>query len=172
MKRSHAEMTAAKKRGDDGDPVESETRKTFPWMLHALLDDAEKNGNDHIISWTPSGTSFRVHDRNAFMKTILPRYFRQTKFKSFVRYVHQLRGCCEETRGRLCRRRPWWTQYDRPLAMKQCTFSTTFSSFQNLLFASNQATQSMAIYIYWSRSRQRLMYVAQNCWIWQLFLRP
>jgi hypothetical protein len=67
---------------------EGDSKKKFPWTLHRLLEDAEKNDNVDIISWGPAGISFKVHQREEFMKRILPRYFRQTKFKSFVRQLN------------------------------------------------------------------------------------
>jgi hypothetical protein len=86
MRRYTFEMTSAKKNGDGGG--EGDSKKKFPWALHCLLEDAAKNGNDNIISWTPSGIAFKVHKRDDFMKQILPKYFRQTKFKSFVRQLN------------------------------------------------------------------------------------
>lgn len=60
----------------------------FPWMLHKIIDDAEREGNQHIVAWMPSGRSFIVHKRDTFVDHILPRYFRQTKYKSFVRQLN------------------------------------------------------------------------------------
>jgi hypothetical protein len=67
---------------------EGELKILFPWALHSLLDDAEKEGFDCTISWKPSGMAFKVHNRERFMNEVLPRYFRQTKFKSFVRQLN------------------------------------------------------------------------------------
>ena len=33
----------------------------FPWKLHEMLEDATKEGNEHIVSWQPHGYSFIVH---------------------------------------------------------------------------------------------------------------
>lgn len=67
---------------------EGELKILFPWTLHSLLQDAEKEGFDSTISWRPSGMAFKVHNREEFMTQVLPRYFRQTKFKSFVRQLN------------------------------------------------------------------------------------
>ena len=67
---------------------EGDMKILFPWTLHNLLEDAEKEGFDSTISWRPSGMAFKVHNREDFMKQVLPRYFRQTKFKSFVRQLN------------------------------------------------------------------------------------
>lgn len=64
------------------------TEKKFPFALHRLLDEAEKDGDLDIVSWRPSGTAFQVHKRDQFMKKILPKYFKQSKFKSFVRQLN------------------------------------------------------------------------------------
>jgi HSF-type DNA-binding len=62
--------------------------KKFPWILHKIIEDAEREGNQHIVAWMPSGRSFVVYKRDEFMERILPRYFRQTKYKSFVRQLN------------------------------------------------------------------------------------
>jgi hypothetical protein len=55
----------------------------FPWKLHDMLDDAAAEGLDSIVSWTDSGRSFRVHKPQKFVESIMCRYFKQTKYKSF-----------------------------------------------------------------------------------------
>lgn len=60
----------------------------FLWKLHEMLEDVEKTGDDHIVSWMPDGTSFRVHKPKSFVQKIIPYYFNQSKFKSFQRQLH------------------------------------------------------------------------------------
>jgi len=43
--------------------------------------------NENIISWTDEG-GFMVHDRDTFETEILPKYFRQTKVRSFLRQLN------------------------------------------------------------------------------------
>ena len=57
----------------------------FPWKLHEMLDRIERDDKQAIVSWMPSGKSFKVHKREAFSKEILPLYFRHSNFKSFQR---------------------------------------------------------------------------------------
>ena len=62
----------------------------FPWKVHALLRDVTKqNGgaDESIVSWLPDGLGFKVHKPEAFVDDIMPRYFKQTKYKSFQRQV-------------------------------------------------------------------------------------
>lgn len=61
---------------------------TFGQKIYRLLMDAEKEGQDHVVSFTPSGHAFRIHDRQAFMDDIVPRYFRMNKFSSFKRQLY------------------------------------------------------------------------------------
>ena len=61
---------------------------SFPFKLHEMLEGAAKLGFDVCISWVQDGKAFRVHDREEFTKNVLPKYFSQTKFKSF-----QVRQC-------------------------------------------------------------------------------
>jgi hypothetical protein len=61
----------------------------FPWKLHEMLDDAEKEGFDSVVSWLPGNkNTFRVHDSHDFVKTVMSRYFNQTKYKSFQRQLN------------------------------------------------------------------------------------
>jgi hypothetical protein len=59
----------------------------FPWKLHRLLEDVEKDGNAHIVSWLPDGKGFKVHKPREFRENIMKAYFNQTRFKSFIRQV-------------------------------------------------------------------------------------
>ena len=60
----------------------------FPWKLHHLLETVEREGCESIISWLPDRQSFKVHDQKAFVEQILPRYFKVTKYKSFLRQLN------------------------------------------------------------------------------------
>ena len=55
----------------------------FPFKLYELLE-AETAGYESVVSWSPDGQSFVVHDIDAFTKDVLPRYFKSKKFRSFV----------------------------------------------------------------------------------------
>ena len=64
-------------------------RLPFAYKLHILLEDMEKTGCEHIISWVEDGKAFKIHKPKEFEKQIQPRYFRQSKYASFVRQVSQ-----------------------------------------------------------------------------------
>jgi hypothetical protein len=51
-----------------------------------------------IISWMPHGRAFVVKDPDALVRDVLPIYFSQTKFLSFVRQLN-LWGFKRLTRG-------------------------------------------------------------------------
>jgi hypothetical protein len=61
---------------------------TFPFKIHAMLEDVQKEGNDSIVSWLPDGNSFRIHKPKEFAEYVIPRYFNQTKYRSFQRQLH------------------------------------------------------------------------------------
>lgn len=70
------------------DPVRSSSNKRgFPYKLLQLLEDASTEGNEHIVSWLPHGKAFKVHKTTEFENQLIGRYFRQTKYRSFVRQV-------------------------------------------------------------------------------------
>jgi hypothetical protein len=50
--------------------------------------EAERRGNTHIVSFTPDEKAFTIHDRDAFMIDVAPKYFRQSRFTSFVRQLN------------------------------------------------------------------------------------
>ena len=82
----------------------SRTTKPFPITLHEMLDAAEQEGFAHLLCWSSDGQSFRIHhphtgaaaeaaaDSEAGRATeellvILGKYFRLTKYKSFLRQI-------------------------------------------------------------------------------------
>ena len=60
----------------------------FPEKVFRLLLDCEVNHSEDIASFTPSGKAFWVHDRDRFVKEIVPKYFRQSKWESFIRQLN------------------------------------------------------------------------------------
>ena len=56
----------------------------FPIKLHRILSNPEYSD---LISWLPHGRSWRVLKPKAFEEKIVPRYFRHTKYASFMRQV-------------------------------------------------------------------------------------
>jgi len=63
-----------------------ETQVTFPQRLLQVLDEEEAN---EIISWLPHGNSFIVYDKKKFVDSILPRFFKESKFTSFTRKLNR-----------------------------------------------------------------------------------
>jgi hypothetical protein len=66
----------------------SRVNDPFPVKLLRLLSEVESNGNEHVVSFTPSGLAFQVHKPNEFMQDVAPKYFRQKKFSSFTRQLN------------------------------------------------------------------------------------
>lgn len=61
---------------------------TFPWKLHKMLELAEDEEFEGIVSWLPGGKSFKVHDAKSFVQNIMPNFFQQSKYKSFQRQLN------------------------------------------------------------------------------------
>jgi antirestriction protein len=59
----------------------------FPFKLHQLLEEAEDCCIDHIVSWLPSEEAFKIHDPDAFVSSVMTKYFKQSKIKSFTRQL-------------------------------------------------------------------------------------
>lgn len=54
-------------------------------MLAATSKDARESS---IISWRVHGRAFRVDDRDMFATLVMPKFFKQTRYKSFQRQLH------------------------------------------------------------------------------------
>lgn len=61
---------------------------SFPAKLYHLLANVERQGSTHIVSFTPDGRAFKIHDPDAFMKDVAPDFFRQSHVTSFVRQLN------------------------------------------------------------------------------------
>ena len=73
----------------------------FPRRLYEMLDSETKLienesvlDHPHVISWSDSGTAFRIFDVAEFANTILPKYFRTKKFSSFQRNLNLVSFIC------------------------------------------------------------------------------
>lgn len=82
---------------NDGDELSSE-HSSFPWKLHLMLEHAEKENYQHIVSWVKEGSAFKVHDPREFVEKVMVNYFEQTKFESFRRQLNMY-GFRRESRG-------------------------------------------------------------------------
>jgi len=67
----------------------------FPWRLHEILEDIEKKGMDWIVGWTSDGKAFQVLDQERFEGTILPMYFRHSRYKSFQVSIYTFSCHCD-----------------------------------------------------------------------------
>ena len=79
--------------GDRGSKNES-----FPLKLYRILYETERNHQEHIISFCPSGRAIKIHDVEAFVKEIMPKYFASNRFASFQRQLN-LYGFSKILRG-------------------------------------------------------------------------
>ena len=77
---SHSKASQSSRSGPNSIP--------FPWKLHQILDDASSQNFDTVISWVPSQNGFKVHKPKEFDSDIMPKYFHQTKYKSFQRQLN------------------------------------------------------------------------------------
>ena len=60
----------------------------FPWKLYEMLERADEDDFASRVSWMPGDSSFKVHDTDNFVKEVMPRFFKQTKYKSFQRQLN------------------------------------------------------------------------------------
>jgi len=67
--------------------TESPTGVQFPWKLYDMLNNAESKGYEAVVSWDGEN-GFKVHDKETFVVNIVPKYFSQTKYRSFQRMLN------------------------------------------------------------------------------------
>jgi hypothetical protein len=79
-------------------PARGGVTTPFPLRLHDMLENVEKDGYDHVVSWQPHGRCFVVHKPKEFVE-LLPQYFKLSKLASFQRQLN-LYGFQRLTRGR------------------------------------------------------------------------
>ena len=60
---------------------------TFPYKLYEMLEYACDSESNSACSWSADGNAFVIINRNVMMKELVPKFFRQTKFRSFVSCV-------------------------------------------------------------------------------------
>ena len=56
-------------------------------IRYSFLRGKDTSNNEHIISWLPNGTAFKIYEEDEFSAKIMGKYFQQSKFKSFIRQV-------------------------------------------------------------------------------------
>lgn len=62
---------------------------TFPQKLHQMLSDLERQeGGSDIASFLPHGRTFAIHKPREFVKQVMPKYFRMSRFSSFQRQLN------------------------------------------------------------------------------------
>ncbi len=62
--------------------VTESAETAFPFKLHIVLDEAEKQGFSDVISWQGSN-AFMVHKPKKFEDSVMKEYFNQTLYRSF-----------------------------------------------------------------------------------------
>lgn len=50
-----------------------EAHHNFPTLLYNMLNSAEEDGIDRIVSWLPHGRAFRIYDRSRFETEVMPK---------------------------------------------------------------------------------------------------
>jgi len=81
---SHSDQQHRNARTDE--ILDASKVKKFPMKLMIVLSMQEYK---HIISWTPEGDKFTIHNSKLLINEIFPKYFKQCKFPSFLRKLYR-----------------------------------------------------------------------------------
>jgi len=57
---------------------------TFPYKLYEMLEYACDSEFNSACSWSADGSAFVIHNKEVMMEELVPMFFKQTKFRSFV----------------------------------------------------------------------------------------
>lgn len=60
---------------------------SFPTKLFVMLNKAEQGGYSDIISFLPSGESFKIHKPILFAQEIMPKFFKTRRYTSFQKQL-------------------------------------------------------------------------------------
>lgn len=61
--------------------------KPLPSFLRSLFSIVNDPATDSLVCWSGDGTSFIIHDADAFAAAVLPQYYRHGNFSSFARQL-------------------------------------------------------------------------------------
>lgn len=98
-KKGQPPSTTAKAQEEDEDLSKEETTArrrqlkcwdvsiSFPSKLFDMLQDAEREGHAHIISFLPDGKAFMIHKPEALAHDVLPKYFRTSRLSSLQKQL-------------------------------------------------------------------------------------
>jgi hypothetical protein len=63
---------------------EQQQHQTFPFKLYEMLQYANDSEFSSSLAWAADGSAFIIHDKDVMMDDLAPKFFKQTKFRSFV----------------------------------------------------------------------------------------
>lgn len=73
---------------DDSITLEARSKQAFPLKLYRMLERAERNRQEEIISFIDDGKAFAIHKPRAFETDIMPSYFNSHRMSSFQRQLN------------------------------------------------------------------------------------
>jgi len=62
--------------------------ETFPQKLYRMIEEAESEGLNDVISFSPHGRVFAIHKPRQFITEFMPRYFSTSRMSSFQRQLN------------------------------------------------------------------------------------
>jgi hypothetical protein len=83
---SPSSESSSSQEDEEQESEEQLSERIFPLKLHKMLENAHRDGIEHIVSWVPGG--FKVHDSKLFTEQVMPMWFDQTKYESFRRQLN------------------------------------------------------------------------------------
>lgn len=63
-------------------------REPFPLKLYRILYEAQKSGQDDIVSFLPNGKVFKIHKPDKFVSNIMPKYFAAGRLNTFMKQLN------------------------------------------------------------------------------------
>ena len=89
-KRADKKVVAPLKEEDEdayfSQPMSSKDR--FPVKLYRMIYEARQAGKENVVSFLPHGRAFAIHDKETFIRDILPHYFPGCQLPSFQKQLN------------------------------------------------------------------------------------
>lgn len=87
--------------GEDDDDNDAQRRpnggivEPFPSKLYRMIEEAEKDGHEDIVSFFPHGRAFAIHKPRVFISQLMPKYFSTSRMSSFQRQLNLCTWTCQ-----------------------------------------------------------------------------
>jgi hypothetical protein len=82
------ENIAEKFDNDEDEKIKANNPETFPLKLFRMIEEAERDGMEDVVSFLPHGKAFSIHKPRQFISDFMPKFFSTNRMSSFQRQLN------------------------------------------------------------------------------------